>query len=71
MFRFVVATAIIALSAGPALANGHRGEAPPPPKPDATNAPAKVVLTKQGPTLVDLKGTRHHWKNLELQRQVH
>lgn len=56
MFRFVVATAIIVLSAGPALANGHGGEAPPPPKPDATNAPAKVILTKQGPTLVDLKG---------------
>lgn len=56
MFRFVVATAIIALSAGHVLANGHGGEAPPPPKPDATNAPAKVILTKQGPTLVDLKG---------------
>lgn len=56
MFRFVVATAVIVLSAGHALANGHGGDAPPPPKPDATNAPAKVVLTKQGPTLVDLKG---------------
>lgn len=57
MFRFVIATAVIALSAGHALANGHGGgEAPPPPKPEATTAPAKVVLTKQGPKLVDLKG---------------
>lgn len=57
MFRFVIATAVIALSAGHALANGHGGgEAPPPPKPEATTAPAKVILTKQGPKLVDLKG---------------
>jgi predicted lipoprotein with Yx(FWY)xxD motif len=56
MSRFVIAVTIIALSAGHALANGHGGEAPPPPKPDATAAPAKVVLTKQGPKLVDLKG---------------
>lgn len=57
MFRFVIATAVIALSAGHALANGHGGgEAPPPPKPEATTAPAKVVLTKQGLKLVDLKG---------------
>jgi len=57
MSRFVIAAAIIALSTGHALANGHGGgEAPPPPKPEATTAPAKVVLTKQGPKLVDLKG---------------
>lgn len=57
MFRFVIATAVIALSAGHALANGHGGgEAPPPPKPEATTAPAKVILTKQGLKLVDLKG---------------
>jgi len=57
MSRFVIAAAIIALSTGHALANGHGGgEAPPPPKPEATSAPAKVVLTKQGPKLVDLKG---------------
>ncbi|MCG2632135.1 hypothetical protein L6654_36550 [Bradyrhizobium sp. WYCCWR 13023] len=57
MFRFVLAIAVIALSAGHALANGHGGgEAPPPPKPDATTAPARVILTKQGPKLVDLKG---------------
>lgn len=57
MFRFVIATAVIALSAGHALANGHGGgEAPPSPKPEATTAPAKVILTKQGLKLVDLKG---------------
>jgi len=57
MFRFVIAAAIIALSTNHALANGHGGgEAPPPPKPEATAAPAKVVLTKQGPKLVDPKG---------------
>ena len=57
MFRFNIAAAVIALSIAPALANGHGGgDAPPPPKPEATTAPAKVVLTKQGPKLVDLKG---------------
>ena len=56
MFRFVVAAAIIALSTGHALANGHGGESPPPPKPEATTAPARVIQTKQGPKLVDLKG---------------
>ncbi|MBR0789726.1 hypothetical protein JQ631_11645 [Bradyrhizobium manausense] len=56
MFRFVIATAVMALSAGHALANGHGGGEAPPPKPEATTAPAKVILTKQGPKLVDLKG---------------
>ena len=56
MFRFLIAATAIALSAGPALANGHGGGDPAPPKPEATTAPAKVVLTKQGPTLVDPKG---------------
>ncbi|EJN06591.1 hypothetical protein PMI42_08188 [Bradyrhizobium sp. YR681] len=56
MFRFTIAAAAIALSTVPALANGHGGDAPPPPKPEATTAPAKVVLTKQGPKLVDPKG---------------
>ncbi|MBB4257080.1 MULTISPECIES: hypothetical protein [unclassified Bradyrhizobium] len=56
MFRFLIAAAAIALTSGHALANGHGGGDPPPPKPEATVAPAKVVLTKQGPKLVDLKG---------------
>jgi predicted lipoprotein with Yx(FWY)xxD motif len=51
-----MAAAAIALSTVPVLANGHGGDAPPPAKPEATSAPAKVVLTKQGPKLVDLKG---------------
>ncbi|MBM7482298.1 putative lipoprotein with Yx(FWY)xxD motif [Bradyrhizobium sp. GM2.2] len=55
MFRFLIAAAAIALSTAPALANGHGGgDAPPPPKP--ATSPAKVILTKQGPTLVDLNG---------------
>ncbi|MBB4359096.1 putative lipoprotein with Yx(FWY)xxD motif [Bradyrhizobium sp. CIR18] len=56
MFRFLIAAAAIALTSGHALANGHGGGDPPPPKPEATVAPAKVILTKQGPKLVDLKG---------------
>lgn len=57
MFRFVIAAAVIALSAGHALANGHGGgEAPPPPEPEATTAPAKVIQTNQGLKLVDPKG---------------
>jgi predicted lipoprotein with Yx(FWY)xxD motif len=57
MFKFVIAAAVIALSTGHALANGHGGgEAAPAPKPEATTAPAKAILTKYGPKLVDLKG---------------
>jgi predicted lipoprotein with Yx(FWY)xxD motif len=57
MFRFVMIVAAIALSAEQALASGHgASDAPPPPKSEATTAPARVILTKQGPKLVDLKG---------------
>lgn len=58
MFRFVIAAAVIALSTGHALANGHGGggEAPAAPKAEAVPAPARYVLTKQGHKLVDLKG---------------
>ena len=57
MVRFVIAATVIALSTGHALANGHGGgEAASPPKAEATAAPAKVILTKQGPKLVDLNG---------------
>jgi predicted lipoprotein with Yx(FWY)xxD motif len=64
MFRFVIVAAAVALSTVPALANGHGGgEAAPPPKADALPSPAKVVLTKQGPKLVDLKGmTLYHYE---------
>lgn len=59
MFRHLIAIAAVAFSAGQALANGHGGGgggAPPAPKVEATPAPAKIILTKQGPKLVDLKG---------------
>jgi predicted lipoprotein with Yx(FWY)xxD motif len=57
MFRFVIVAAVIALSTGHVLANGHGGgDAPAPAKPEAVPAPARYVLTKQGPKLVDLKG---------------
>lgn len=57
MFRLVLVAATTLLVAGQALANGHgASDASPPPKPDAATAPAKVVVTKQGPKLVDLKG---------------
>ena len=51
-----MAAAAALLLSGQVLANGHGSDAPPPPKPDATTAPARVILTKQGPKLVDLKG---------------
>jgi predicted lipoprotein with Yx(FWY)xxD motif len=57
MFRLVLVAATTLLVGGQALANGHgASDAPPTPKADATTAPAKVVVTKQGPKLVDLKG---------------
>ena len=56
MFRFLVAAAAVALSTVQAVAGGHGGGDPPPPKVEAPTAPAKVILTKQGPKLVDLKG---------------
>jgi predicted lipoprotein with Yx(FWY)xxD motif len=56
MFRFVIVAVTVLLSAEQALANGHGSDASPPPKPEATTAPARVVLTRQGPKLVDPKG---------------
>jgi predicted lipoprotein with Yx(FWY)xxD motif len=56
MSRFIIVAAAVALSTVPALANGHGGGDPAPPKVEAAVAPAKVVLTKKGPKLVDLKG---------------
>jgi predicted lipoprotein with Yx(FWY)xxD motif len=57
MFRFVIAAAAMLTSALPALATGHGGSSePPPPKQEAQPAPARVILTKKGPRLVDLNG---------------
>ena len=56
MVRLVLVAATTLLVAGQAFANGHGGSDAPPPKPEATAAPAKVIVTKQGPKLVDLKG---------------
>ncbi len=56
MIRLVLVTATALLVAGQALAGGHGSSEPAPPKQEATPAPAKVILTKQGPKLVDLKG---------------
>jgi predicted lipoprotein with Yx(FWY)xxD motif len=57
MSRFAIFAAAMLLSAQPALANGHGGsDAAPPPKPEATTAPARIITTKTGPALVDLKG---------------
>ena len=50
----MIAAAVL-LSAESALANGHESSAPPPaPKPDGP--PAKAIVGKHGPVLVDPKG---------------
>jgi predicted lipoprotein with Yx(FWY)xxD motif len=56
MFRTIVIAAALLASAQAALANGggHGSEAPPPAKPEGP--PAKAVITKKGPQLVDAKG---------------
>lgn len=56
MLRFGILAAAMLLFAEQALANGHGSDAPPPPKPEATTAPARIVNTKKGLALVDLKG---------------
>jgi predicted lipoprotein with Yx(FWY)xxD motif len=56
MFRIVMIAAALALSAGGVLANGggHGASEPPPPKQDGP--PAKAIIGKKGPLLVDPKG---------------
>ena len=56
MFRFVIVAVTVLLAAEQALASGHGSDASPPPKPEATTAPARVIQTTRGPKLVDLKG---------------
>jgi predicted lipoprotein with Yx(FWY)xxD motif len=56
MLRFAILAGAMLVSAE-AFANGHGGsDAPPPPKPEATTAPARIVITRKGPLLVDLRG---------------
>ncbi|BAL77237.1 COG4315 family predicted lipoprotein [Bradyrhizobium cosmicum] len=67
MLRCLIVAAAITLSAGQALANsghgGGGGSPPPTPKAESPPVPAKVILTKQGPKLVDLKGmTLYHYE---------
>jgi predicted lipoprotein with Yx(FWY)xxD motif len=57
MFRILMVAATVALSAQGALANGGghgSAEAPPPPKQEGP--PAKAIVGKKGPLLVDAKG---------------
>jgi predicted lipoprotein with Yx(FWY)xxD motif len=57
MLRYGILATILLLSAEHALANAHGGsDTPPPPRPDATTAPARIIATRQGRALVDLKG---------------
>ncbi len=57
MLRLGILAAVLLLSAEQALANGHGGsDAPPPAKPEATTAPARIISTGKGRALVDLNG---------------
>ncbi len=55
MFRFVLVAAVMLVSAGNALANGHGSSSSDPP-PKLEGPPARAVITKKGPMLVDLNG---------------
>ncbi len=69
MFRFLVVAAAIGLSTVQAVAGGHGGGDPPAPKVEAPTAPAKVILTKPGPKLVDLKGMTLYYYERDTTRQ--
>jgi predicted lipoprotein with Yx(FWY)xxD motif len=56
MFRIVMIAAALALSAGSALANGGHGASEPPPPPKQEGPPAKAIIGKKGPLLVDPRG---------------
>jgi predicted lipoprotein with Yx(FWY)xxD motif len=58
MFRLaMVMLAALLLSASEAVANGHGSEEPaPPPKQDTPALPIKIVQTKRGLVLTDIKG---------------
>ncbi|MGJ4883766.1 MULTISPECIES: hypothetical protein [unclassified Bradyrhizobium] len=56
MFRTMMITAALLASAGTALANGHGGGSSAPPPPKQEGPPAKAIVGKNGPVLVDPKG---------------
>jgi predicted lipoprotein with Yx(FWY)xxD motif len=57
MFRIVMIAAAVVLSAQSALANGGgHGSAGAPPPPKQEGPPAKAIVGKKGPLLVDPKG---------------
>ena len=56
MFRLIMIAAAMLVSAESALANGHESSSSAPPPPKQEGPPARAVVTKQGPMLVDLNG---------------
>jgi predicted lipoprotein with Yx(FWY)xxD motif len=58
MFRIMMVAAAVTLSAQSALANGggHGSSEAPPPAPKQEGPPAKAIVSKRGPQLVDSKG---------------
>src|SRR5580692_29708 len=56
MFRSIMIVAAMLVSAESALANGHESSSSAPPPPKQEGPPARAVVTKQGPMLVDLNG---------------
>lgn len=55
MFRIVILAAAVLLAAEATSASGHESSAPPPP-PKPEGPPAKAIIGKHGPLLVDAKG---------------
>jgi predicted lipoprotein with Yx(FWY)xxD motif len=55
MFKIATLAAVVLLSAEGARASGHESSAPPP-APKQEGPPAKAIIGKQGPLLVDPKG---------------
>jgi predicted lipoprotein with Yx(FWY)xxD motif len=56
MFRIAMMMAAVAFSAESALANGGHGSSEPPPPPKQEGPPAKAIIGKHGPLLVDPSG---------------
>jgi predicted lipoprotein with Yx(FWY)xxD motif len=56
MFRLTMIAAALSVLAQSALANGHGSSSAAPPPAKQEGPPARVVVTRKGPMLVDLKG---------------